>query len=262
MPDFFYHRPRKRFGQHFLTDKNVIDKIIIAINPLPNDNIVEIGPGLGALTEKLADRLELLQLIEIDRDLVAQLNDRFPQLKIHNHDALKFDFQLIAERGPLRVVGNLPYNISTPLLFHLFRFRQLIQDMHFMLQEEVVDRLAAPPHNRDYGRLSVMAQYYTEVTKLFVVKPGCFSPAPKVNSAIVRLQPRARTVPADDERLLEDIVRQAFSQRRKTKKNNLKGTLGASQLEASGIDPGMRAEMLCVDDFVRLSNSVTAASSS
>ena len=253
-----FHIPRKRFGQNFLTDSHIIDKIILGIQPKKNDNLVEIGPGLGALTKSLLPALDTLHVIEIDRDLVAQLQKlkfEYKTLTIHNNDALKFDYSTLAKIQPIRVIGNLPYNISTPLLFHLFSFSKNILDMHFMLQKEVVDRMIATPNSEHYGRLSIMVQYYADVHKLFGVKPGSFKPAPKVDSAVVRLQIKSPTIQAKDEQHFTCLVRQAFSQRRKKLRNNLKNTIEQKIIEDCNIDPNVRAETLTIDDFVKLSNA-------
>lgn len=258
------HHPRKRFGQNFLVDRNVIDKIVRAVQPRHSDHIVEIGPGQGALTLPLLDNVDSLDVIELDFDLIPrlrQLADRAQSrgvLAIHQGDALKFDFGRFAGSGQkLRIVGNLPYNISTPLLFHLLDFSGLIEDIHVMLQKEVVDRLAAAAGMPDYGRLSVMMQYRCEVTPLFQVAPGSFNPAPKVDSAVVKLQPyTVPPYPCSDEKLLSNLVRQAFGQRRKTLRNNLKGQLSNEQITAAGIDPGSRAETLTVAQFVHLANTL------
>lgn len=257
-----FHRARKRFGQNFLVDRNVIDKIIRAVNPQPGEHIVEIGPGQGALTLPLLEKVESLDVIELDFDLIPRLQRLVEDvqnrdgLAIHQGDALKFDFTRLAKDGQkLRIVGNLPYNISTPLLFHLLNFAAIIEDIHIMLQKEVVDRLAAEPGTSDYGRLSVMMQYCCEVSPLFQVTPGSFRPTPKVDSAVVRLQPyRTPPYPCRDEKLLSNLVRQAFAQRRKTLRNNLKGLLSSEQITAAGIDPGARAETLTVAQFVHLAN--------
>jgi len=254
------HRPRKRFGQNFLHDQNVIRGIVAAIHPQAGERLVEIGPGLGALTEPLLAVLGEMDAVELDRDLVPRLQQQFAgALRTHNADALKFDFcSLLAEGGEkLRVAGNLPYNISTPLIFHLLEQSHCIRDMHFMLQKEVVNRLAANPGGGDYGRLSVMVQYRCQVEKLFTVPPGAFNPPPKVDSAIVRLTPYAEPpYPADDEKLLGRVVTQAFGQRRKTLRNNMKGLLDAAAIEALGIDPGCRPETLSLEQFVALANAV------
>jgi len=249
------HVARKRFGQNFLVSPGVVAKIVEAIHPQAGDTLVEIGPGLGALTEPLLARLEHLHVVEIDRDLIARLRERFPpeRLTIHEGDALQFDFSVL---GPgLRVVGNLPYNISTPLLFHLAASADGVRDMHFMLQREVVDRMVAPPGGSEYGRLSVMLQYRFEMERLFLVPPGAFNPAPKVESAVVRLVPRPRQVlAAVDENLLEEVVKAAFSQRRKMLRNTLRERVSETDWAELGIDPTRRAEELAVGDYLRVAN--------
>ncbi len=253
------HHPRKRFGQHFLADAEVLERIRDAIDPRIGDHLVEIGPGLGALTRWLIDHDGPLDLIEIDRDLIGQLqpllSDR-PGVSLHEADALRFDWSNLAARGlPLRVVGNLPYNISTPLLFRLLRFHHLIADMHFLLQREVVERMAAEPGSKDYGRLSVMLQYQCQVEPLFVVPPQAFSPPPKVDSQVVRAIPKSTERRANvDPKRLEAVVRSAFSQRRKTIRNTLSSWASASQLAALGLDSGLRPQDLSVDDFVAITN--------
>jgi len=257
------HRARKRFGQNFLTDPYVVAGIVAAISPQRDDHIVEIGPGLGVLTESLLPCVTAMDAVELDRDIIPKLEkhcrDR-GQLHIHQADALKFDFASLAEDGrPLRIVGNLPYNISTPLMFHLLSLHERIQDMHFMLQKEVVDRLAATPGGKEYGRLSVMMQYYCRVELLIDVPPEAFTPAPKVNSAVVRLVPyREPPVNVDDISLLAKIVTQAFSQRRKTLRNTLKPIMNAEQIEAQGVDPRRRAETLALAEFASLANFVSS----
>ncbi|WP_303904917.1 16S rRNA (adenine(1518)-N(6)/adenine(1519)-N(6))-dimethyltransferase RsmA [Thiohalomonas denitrificans] len=248
------HRPRKRFGQNFLRDPGVIDRIVHAVDPRPGQQLVEIGPGLGALTGPLLQAAGEMHAVELDRDLVPKLAERFgDRLHLHSADALKFDFGQLAGEGRLRVVGNLPYNISTPLIFHLLAQAEYVQDMHFMLQKEVVDRLAASPGGRDYGRLSVMVQQRCRVEHLFNVSPGAFHPPPKVHSAIVRLLPyETPPVPVAEPALFSRIVAKAFSQRRKTLRNTLKGELDAETIEACGIDPTRRAETLSVEEFGRL----------
>ena len=261
------HRPRKRFGQNFLHDERVVARIVAAIAPVAGDRMVEIGPGLGALTRPLLARVGRLDVVELDRDLAASLAERlgFPEpLVVHQADALDFDFAQLAGDDRLRVVGNLPYNISTPLLFHLLDQADdpagPIADMHFMLQKEVVDRLTASPGGRDWSRLGVMTAARADATRLFRVPAGAFRPAPKVESALVRLVPRRLT---DDERArlptLERVVRQAFSQRRKTLRNTLRGLLDADALSAAGIDPGRRAETLSLAEFQRLADAVDDA---
>ncbi|MGB0714186.1 MAG: 16S rRNA (adenine(1518)-N(6)/adenine(1519)-N(6))-dimethyltransferase RsmA, partial [Gammaproteobacteria bacterium] len=220
------HRARKRFGQNFLHDRSVIERILRAINAQPADNIVEIGPGLGALSAPLLDRLETLHVVELDRDVIPRLRvacHDSAALMVHEADALRFDFRPLADKGPLRVVGNLPYNISTPLIFHLLDQAPVIHDMHFMLQKEVVDRITASPGNKDYGRLSVMVQYRCKAEKLFTVGPGAFRPAPKVDSAIVRLTPYATPpVEVTDKDVFAQVVARAFNQRRKTLRRTFK----------------------------------------
>lgn len=259
----FSHTPRKRFGQNFLQDLFVIQKIIEAINPHLDDNLVEIGPGLGALTEPLLKHVKKLQVVELDRDLANQLQTTFghtKQLIIHTADALQFDFNtLTAENSNarFRIIGNLPYNISTPLMFHLFDFCPHIIDMHFMLQKEVVERLIAKPDTEHYGRLSVMTQYYCDTSYLFTVGPGAFYPTPKVQSALVRLTPHQRLpYPADNHKTLQTITREAFNHRRKTLSNSLKPYLSIEDLKALCIDPGLRPEVLSLAEFVRISNFV------
>ncbi len=251
------HRARKRFGQNFLHDPNVIRNIIAAIAPLPGDHIVEIGPGQAALTIPLLQAVGSLDAIEIDRDLIPVVQEQcanYGELTLHNVDALKFDFAALkTDERPLRLVGNLPYNISTPILFHLLESRAVIKDMHFMLQKEVVERMAAKPGNKTYGRLSVMLQAYCEVTHLFDIGPGAFKPAPKVDSSIVRLVPLTiGQMDIDDEARFAQVVAASFAQRRKTLRNNLKGLVNESQFEKAGVDPGLRAEMLSVANFRRL----------
>ncbi len=250
------YKTKKRFGQHFLHDHHVIQKLIYEINPKAKENFVEIGPGLGALTFPLLDHLELLNVVEIDRDVIKRLKDKNnPKLTIHSVDALKFGFDELAETAPLRVVGNLPYNISTPLIFHLLESTSKIKDMHFMLQNEVVKRITAMPGSKAYGRLSVMVQYYCETEYLFFVGPESFDPPPKVDSAILRLKPWAsKPFQAKNEKGLSSLVTQAFSMRRKTLRNNLKKIIPAEKIESLNIDPSLRAEMLSVEDFVKLSN--------
>ena len=252
------HTPRKRFGQNFLHDARVIQRIVSAIAPKENEPVLEIGPGQGALTQALLVYQPQLTAVELDRDLVTLLQEKFATEKnfaLHAGDALKFELtQLSPAPHSLRVVGNLPYNISTPLLFHLLQQRAWIRDMHFMLQKEVVQRLAAEPGGKDYGRLSVMAQYYCHVSHLFDVPPGSFFPPPKVMSAIVRLQPRTPATLAKDEQLLSTLVNTAFQQRRKTLRNTLKTIASEAQILAANIKPDARAETLSVSDFVHLAN--------
>ncbi|GGB83865.1 ribosomal RNA small subunit methyltransferase A [Marinobacterium zhoushanense] len=256
------HKARKRFGQNFLHDVGIIRRILREINPKPGQHLVEIGPGLGALTEELLAEAGALDAVELDRDLIPVLRTKFfryeDNFRIHEADALKFDFSsLRQDERPLRIVGNLPYNISTPLIFHLLSFSGLISDMHFMLQNEVVDRLAAQPGENHYGRLGIMAQYYCRVEKLFLVPPGAFQPAPKVDSAIVRLTPYEQLpMVAKDVNRLQEVVRTAFSQRRKTLRNNLKPLIDAATLETLGIDPQLRPERLSLAEFIRISDAI------
>ena len=254
------YKTKKRFGQHFLNDFSVINKLIYEINPYLNDKFVEIGPGLGALTFPLLDKISALDVVEIDRDVIARLQIRNdPKLTIHGVDALKFDFtSLLKSEEKLRVVGNLPYNISTPLIFHLLNFKNKISDMHFMLQNEVVKRITAEPNSKAYGRLSVMVQYHCKTEYLFFVGPESFDPPPKVDSAILRLSPWPdQPHTAKDEKHLSELVAQAFSMRRKTLRNNLKKMISSEQIEALNIDPKKRAENLSVSEFVTLSNFIS-----
>jgi 16S rRNA (adenine1518-N6/adenine1519-N6)-dimethyltransferase len=255
--------PRKRFGQNFLTDYAIISRIANAIAPLDNEHLVEIGPGQGALTEAIAPVGCKLDVIELDRDLVDHLLAAFsiyPRFKLHSKDALKFDFSsLAAGRQKLRIVGNLPYNISTPLIFKLLENSLIIQDMHFMLQLEVVERLAAQPGSKAWGRLGIMTQYHCEVEHLFDVPPTAFNPPPKVQSAIVRLTPRSQSPwPECDEAQLRKVVQAAFAQRRKTLRNNLKGIIDTDSLAGLDIDPGARAETLELSQFIEIANAVHA----
>ena len=256
------HQARKRFGQNFLHDPNVIRNIVKSIRPKPGQNIVEIGPGLGAITEELLDGTDgYLNVVELDRDLIPGLNIKFfnmPGFTIHEADALKFDFaSLKDDERQLRIVGNLPYNISTPLIFHLLSYSGLVKDMHFMLQKEVVQRLAAGPGHKNYGRLSIMAQYFCQIQHMFDVGPGAFKPAPKVDSAIVRLVPYDELpFPVKDHRTLENVVRESFSMRRKTLRNNLKRTITSEQLESLGIDAGLRPERLSLEEYTKIADFV------
>jgi len=251
------HVPRKRFGQHFLVDREIIERIVSAINPHRGEHIVEIGPGLGALTTPLLERVEHLHAIELDRDLSERLRERYPvdRLTVHQADAPRFDFATLP--APLRVVGNLPYNISTPLLFHVAGAAARCTDLHFMLQHEVVERMVAKPSEPEYGRLSVSLQYRFRLERLFTVAPGSFRPPPKVHSAVVRLVPRPSTeLDAMNEAGFSKVVAQAFSMRRKTLRNNLSGLISASELHDLGIDPGERAQTLSVAAFVTIANRV------
>ena len=255
-------RPRKRFGQHFLHDPAVVARILAAVDPRPGQALVEIGPGRGALMRPLLRRCERLDVVEIDRDLVRELagspEAQAGTLVVHAGDALGFDFTRLArERGqPLRVVGNLPYNISTPLLFHLLEAAPAIRDVHAMLQREVVQRLAAGPGDEAYGRLGVMVQFRCRVERLFDVGPGAFSPAPSVESAVVRLVPLPRPrAPVRDERLFAEVVRRAFSARRKTLRNALAGLLGPEGFRLAGVNPATRAEQVAAEEFARLADA-------
>ncbi|MGA8147123.1 MAG: 16S rRNA (adenine(1518)-N(6)/adenine(1519)-N(6))-dimethyltransferase RsmA [Gallionellaceae bacterium] len=249
------HKARKRFGQNFLVDERVIADIIRAIRPEPADNMVEIGPGLGALTRPLLQKLNHLHVVEIDRDIIARLESDYPKdkLVIHAGDALKFDFATLP--APLRIVGNLPYNISSPLLFHVAAYAERITDMHFMLQNEVVERMVATPSTPEYGRLSVMLQYRFHMEKLLDVPPESFRPSPKVDSAIVRLIPLPGSeMGVRDGKLFAEVVAAAFGQRRKTLRNTLRSYLHEADFEKLGIDAQLRAENLDVIEFVRIAN--------
>ena len=249
------HLAKKRFGQNFLTDQSIISSLIEAINPLQNQLIIEIGPGLGALTKPLLNKINNLHVVEIDRDIVSWMQNEYSSaaLTIHNIDALKFDFTTFGEN--LRVVGNLPYNISTPILFHLLDNISCISDMHFMLQKEVVERMVASPSTPAYGRLSVMLQYHLAMEYLITVPPEAFEPAPKVESAFVRCVPHA-TLPfvAKDQKHFAKIVMAAFGQRRKTLRNTLKGLLDDAGFAELEISSQLRAENLSVSQFVTISN--------
>jgi 16S rRNA (adenine1518-N6/adenine1519-N6)-dimethyltransferase len=254
------HVPRKRFGQHFLIDQAVIAAIVAAVSPHRRDLMVEIGPGLEALTRPLSERLDHLHVIEIDRDIVARLRAAYPagRVTVHEGDALKFDFAALG--AALRVVGNLPYNISTPLLFHLANHAEIVRDIHVMLQREVVDRMVAEPSTAAYGRLSVMLQYRFNMERVLDVPPEAFRPAPRVESAVVRMIPFAQLPhPAADEAWLRKIVTAAFAQRRKTLRNALKPHFDAAALQRLGVDPGARAQELRVADFVRLADEASHA---
>ena len=257
------HQPRKRFGQNFLRDESVITAIARAIAPNEQDHVVEIGPGEGALTEALITSGCRLDAIELDRDLRTRLLAAFsgyPGFTLHSSDALTFDFAPLAAGQNIRVVGNLPYNISTPLIFKLLDYGPVITDMHFMLQLEVVQRLAASPGTKDWGRLGVMAQFQCNVEMLFEVPPEAFYPPPKVQSAIVRLTPRLTPGwPDVDRETLGTVVTQAFSQRRKTLRNNFKNILTDDQLERAGVDPTARAETLSIDQLVALTQITQVA---
>ncbi|VUD40376.1 Ribosomal RNA small subunit methyltransferase A [Thalassocella blandensis] len=260
------HKARKRFGQNFLVDMGIINHIVRQIQPKPGDNLVEIGPGQGAITGPLLEAANALNVIELDRDLIPVLLAQFAKyrdFKIHSADALNFDFAQLAggDKAPLRVIGNLPYNISTPLIFHLLEHRQYIRDMHFMLQKEVVLRLAASPGDKNYGRLSIMAQYFCDVELLFEVPPESFDPAPKVDSAIVRLIPHT-TLPFVAQNLdnFSRLVKTAFAQRRKTLRNGLKPLLDAQGYaiieEQLKLDLSQRAENIALSEYIAMSNAL------
>lgn len=251
------HIPRKRFGQNFLKDQSVLDDIVSAIAPKQTDRMLEIGPGMGAMTKNLLPHLSRLDVIELDRDLVTYLKKRFPadKLTVHQGDALSFDFRTIgaSAKNKWRIVGNLPYNISSPLLFHLMHFVDSIEDQHFMLQREVVERMVAEPGSKAFGRLSVMLQWQYDMELLFIVPPSAFDPMPKVDSAIVRMIPRDNPEACSID-ALEKTVTQAFSQRRKMLRNNLAPLFSESRLVELGIDPTRRPEDLSVEQFIRLAN--------
>lgn len=261
-----YPRARKRFGQNFLQDQGVIESIVEAISPEPGQHLVEIGPGRAALTEPLLQRGDQLDVIELDRDLVPLLQKKlsaYPHLQIHEADALTFNYAaLVKNQEKLRVIGNLPYNITTPLLFHLLEQSEHIEDMCFMLQREVVERICAQPGSKQYGRLSIMIQYQCEAEMLFVVPPEAFEPVPKVESAIIYLHPKAaQQQPQVDAKQLNHLVTQAFSQRRKTVANTLKNIVTEAQLLRADIDPKQRPETITIEQFVTLTKLVSAASS-
>lgn len=254
------HQARKRFGQHFLTSSDTIEQIVSAIAPQDGETIVEIGPGQAALTAPLAVAATTLHAIEFDRDLIAKLKRQFQDCQnvvIHEADALRFDFSSLGNE--LRVVGNLPYNISTPLLFHLLAFKKNVADMHFMLQKEVVDRISAAPGNKIYGRLTIMLGCQLEVVPIFDVPPEAFTPPPKVMSSVVRMRPLPDGhFDVQDADKLEQIVKQAFSMRRKTLRNALQGLAEAADIEAAGLEPGNRPEQVPVDGWIRLANRLAS----
>lgn len=257
------HTPRRRFGQNFLHDQNVIHKIVAAINPQPGEHLVEIGPGRGALTCQLLPLVGEMDAVELDRDLIPLLESEcgpIGELTIHSSDVLKFDFSSLHEGGrPLRIIGNLPYNISTPLIFYLLKNVGIILDMHFMLQKEVVERMAAAPGSSAYGRLSVMVQRYCRVERILTIGPGAFNPPPKVDSSVVRLTPwKSPPVNIDDEGRFQDVVKAAFSQRRKTLRNSLRSLVTTEQFESAGVDPVRRAQTLSLEEFAKLANATTA----
>jgi len=255
------HAARKRFGQHFLTSSDIIEQIVSAIAPQQGETIVEIGAGRAAITEPLADSGATLHAIEFDRDLVTRLSRQFrdrANVIIHEADALQFDFATLGDE--LRIVGNLPYNISTPLLFHLLTFRNIVTDMHFMLQKEVVDRISAAPGNKDFGRLTIMLGCQLEVVPLFEVTPDAFTPPPKVMSSVIRMRPFPHDrFDIQDEQTLGKIVKQAFSRRRKTLRNALQGLASEAEIEAAGLESGKRPEQIPVDGWIRLANLLTSS---
>lgn len=262
MSEYISHQAKKRFGQNFLVDEDIIEKIILCINPKKEEALIEIGPGLAALTRHLLPKVKQLDVIEIDRDVIPELEKKckgLGNLIIHQADALQFDFsKLIEEDKKLRIVGNLPYNISTPLLFHLINYAKNIADMHFMLQQEVVERICSAPDSKDYGRLSVMIQYYCQTEKLLIVPPEAFHPRPKIYSAIVRLKPwQEKPCVAKNIELFEKVVAQAFSMRRKTLRNTLKGLITEAELIQLNIDPQARAETISVQQFVAMANQIS-----
>jgi 16S rRNA (adenine1518-N6/adenine1519-N6)-dimethyltransferase len=253
------HRARKRFGQHFLTAPEIIEQIVSAIEPRSGDVIVEIGPGRAAITDPLSVLSPTLHAIEFDRNLVGQLERRFNYrdgVYIHEADALNFDYASLGDR--IRLVGNLPYNISTALLFHLIAFREIIVDMHFMLQKEVVDRICAAPGTKNFGRLTIMLGCRMEAVSLFDVPPGAFSPPPRVMSSVVRMQPLpVGTYDVRDDERLEAIVKLAFSRRRKTLRNALNGMTEPQDLDAIGLDAGLRPEQVSIDNWIKLANHLS-----
>jgi 16S rRNA (adenine1518-N6/adenine1519-N6)-dimethyltransferase len=263
----FTEPAKKHLGQHFLHERRIIDRIVQAVDPKPGDRLVEIGPGQGAITFPLLDRHGELTVIEFDRDLIFPLTEAaraHGTLEVIHRDVLTVDFTALAHnfggQGQIRLVGNLPYNLSSPILFHALDHAAAIRDMHFMLQKEVVDRMAAGPGSKVYGRLGVMLQAYCHVTPLFDVPPGAFRPPPKVDSAVVRLVPRApETIGVDDPAMFSALVRDAFGQRRKTLRNALSNLCDAAAIEAAGVRPDARAEQIAVQDFVRLANSLKAS---
>lgn len=258
------HKARKRFGQNFLQDDGVIQQILRHVNAKPGQHIVEIGPGQGAITQGLVDTGANITAIEIDRDLISYLRVAFASrdnFTIIDSDALKIDFSALAPADTkLRIVGNLPYNISTPLIFHLLSHRHVIQDMYFMLQKEVVDRMAAEPNTKAYGRLSIMTQYLCEVLPIIDVPAECFNPAPKVQSAVVKLRIRPYSgTPLIRTETLNTVVATAFQQRRKTLSNALKLLLSSDQIQALGIDPRVRPDTLSIDNYIQLANAINEA---
>lgn len=252
------HKARKRFGQNFLVDHFVIDSIISAIDPKAGENLVEIGPGLGALTNPVLNLIDKLTVVEIDRDLVLKLQTN-PKLEVINIDALQFDFNKIikTQNQKIRLFGNLPYNISTPLLIHLLQFQEIIADMHFMLQKEVADRLCASPNCKAYGKLSILMQYFFEIVPIIEVPPQAFRPVPKVNSSVIRLTPLKQANQVKNWAKLVEVTSLAFLHRRKTLKNNLGKIVEVADLQNLNIDPNARAENLSLDDYINLANFLT-----
>lgn len=252
------HRARKRFGQHFLENEAILQAMVDSIRPKASDHLVEIGPGLGALTQLLVHEVGRLDAIEIDRDLVKILKERFDQFAnfhLHSQDVLHFPWADLPHEGGLRVVGNLPYNISTPLMFSLFHHLDLITDMYFLLQREVAERIASKPSSKRYGRLSVMSQYYCDADVLFPVAAEDFNPKPKVESAFIRLTPKPLSaLSVVDQELMQKVVTEAFCHRRKTLSNSLQALISISELESLGINPKLRAENLSVEDYISISN--------
>ncbi len=257
------HQAKKRFGQNFLQDQSIIERIVKNIQPKSSESIVEIGPGLGALTREILTETQKISVIELDRDVIPKLKfncDGLGELNIFEQDALKTDFTQFAPEGKIRVVGNLPYNISTPIMFHLYEYLEHIQDMHFMLQKEVVQRMVAQPGSKTFGRLSVMTQYACDAQMLFIVPPEAFSPAPKVDSAIVRLTPKSVKLELHDHHLFSSIVSEAFNQRRKTVRNVWKKHLEVEEYAELAIEPGLRPENLSLVDFVNVANYLSKKS--
>lgn len=255
------HIARKRFGQNFLQDEKVIQDIVSAIYPKNGENLIEIGPGLAALTEPMAERIDHLTVIEIDRDLAQRLKEHpflSKKLNVIQQDAMQINFDDLAIelKGKLRVFGNLPYNISTPLMFHLFDYIDAFVDMHFMLQKEVVNRLAAAPNSKTYGRLSVMAQYYCDIIPVLEVPPHAFKPAPKVDSAVVKLIPKSQRLPLNNIKTLSQVTALAFNQRRKSIRNSLQNIITKSELLELEIDLNTRAENLSLNDYCKIANFV------
>lgn len=255
------HKARKRFGQNFLTDDSVIEGIVRAIAPKEGDNLLEIGPGLGAITEPVAELTDLLKVVELDKDLAERLTTHpfiGKKLKIYQADALQFDFtQVMDQDKKLKVFGNLPYNISTPLLFHLYEFLDGIENMHFMLQKEVVNRMCAAPNSKAYGRLSIMTQYYCKTIPVIEVPPTAFVPPPKVDSAVIRLIPKEKELRTRAKpKTLNRVCLEAFNQRRKTLRNSLSNLVTAEELEQLNIDASLRAENLSLDEFIAVANYV------